>query len=100
MSIHNKLWKRRRSQADFSQEVESHIEIETERLIGEGLPPDEARAAARRAFGNVTASRERFYESQRNLHWLDDFARDARHALRSLRRTPAFTIVALLTLAF
>ena len=93
------FWKKRRSGSDFSEEIESHIEIETERLISEGFPPREARTAARRMFGNVTALQERFYESKRRVAWLDDFARDVRHALRSLRRSPAFTTVALLTLA-
>jgi putative ABC transport system permease protein len=93
------FWKRRRSDADFNEEIESHIEIETEQLISEGFPAPEARTAARRRFGNVAALQERFHGSQRPVPWLDDFARDVRHALRSMWRTPVFTVVALLTLA-
>src|SRR5262245_1644178 len=93
------FWKRRRSRRDFTEEIQSHIDIETERLIEEGLSPADAEGAARRTFGNVTASQERFYESQRTALWLDDFARDVRHALLALERSPTFTAVALLTLA-
>jgi putative ABC transport system permease protein len=93
------FWKRRRSRRDFTEEIQSHIDIETERLIEEGLSPADAEGAARRTFGNVTASQERFYESQRTALWLDDFARDIRHALHALGRSPTFTAVALLTLA-
>jgi putative ABC transport system permease protein len=93
------FWKRKRNGRDFREEIQSHIDIETERLISEGFSPAEAGSAARRTFGNVTASQERFYESQRTALWLDDFARDMRHALRSLRGNPTFTAVALLTLA-
>ena len=64
------MWKRKRPGDDFSSEIRAHLELETDRLIADGLPPDEARAAARRAFGSVTAAQERFYESTRTL-WLD-----------------------------
>src|SRR5262245_25443404 len=93
------FWKRRRSHNDFRAEIQSHIDIETDRLIAEGFSPAEARSAACRRFGNVTTTQERFYESHRTALWLDDLLRDLRHALRSLWRTPVFTVVALLTLA-
>jgi predicted permease len=91
---------RRRSQSDqdFRQEVESHIALETDRLVAEGLSPDEARHAARRAFGNVTAATERYYDSRRSV-WLTDLGRDVRFGCRLLTRHPGFTAVAMLTLA-
>jgi len=52
------MTKKRRSNEDFQAEIESHIAHETDRLIAEGKPPADARAAARRAFGNVTRARE------------------------------------------
>ena len=58
------MFRRRRSLDDFSDEIESHLQLEIDRLQHEGLSPEAARAAARRAFGNVAASRERFYEAR------------------------------------
>ena len=51
-----------------------------------GLSPAEARAAARRAFGNATAASERYYESRRPV-WLIDLGRDVRYGLRLFART-------------
>jgi predicted permease len=89
---------RRRSGDDFDREILAHLEIETERLVEEGMAPDEARIAARRRFGNVTATRERFYEAGRLL-WLDHLMQDLRCAARNVRRYPVASLVAVLSLA-
>ncbi|PYR40360.1 MAG: hypothetical protein DMF93_11250 [Acidobacteria bacterium] len=65
-----------RSDEDFRAEVDAHLQLEIERLQEEGLSADEARAAARRAFGNVTLVGERFYESRRWV-WRDHLWQDA-----------------------
>ena len=89
---------RRRTDEDFAAEIRAHLAIEVDRLIADGLTPDEARAAAQRQFGNVTRVRERFHDvapvraarSARAGH---------RYAWRGLRHSRAFVATTVLTLA-
>ena len=90
--------KRRRSPRDFQAEIESHIELEADRLRADGLPPDQARAAARRTFGNRTIAEERFYEAGRWMPW-ENLVRDLRFAFRMLAKDARFSGLAVLGLA-
>jgi hypothetical protein len=72
----------RRSDDDFAQEIEAHLALEADQLIADGVEPAEARARARRAFGNIARAQERFYEARR-IAWVDDLQRDLRGAWRS-----------------
>jgi predicted permease len=92
------MFRRLRPPDDFSAEIRAHIELETERLVGIGWPPHEARLAAHRAFGNVAGAEERFYESRR-VRWLDELRQDLRAARRSVRRYPVAALVAVISLA-
>ena len=92
------MFERKRKPSDFTQEIEAHLQLEMERLRETGMSEEDARAEARRAFGNVTQARERFYEADRWLWW-DRLWQDVRFGLRMMVRSPAVTVVAVLTLA-
>jgi predicted permease len=92
------FWKRKRSPADFNEEIRAHVELEADELKSEGLPDAEARAAALRAFGNVVGAKERFYERTRPLWW-DHLVQDVGYGLRGMRQNPGLTLTVVLTLA-
>ena len=88
----------KRKASDFSAEIEAHLEHETARLLELGLSEQEARAAARRSFGNVMKVEERFYKSGR-WFWWDHLRQDLRFGLRMLARNSGFTVTVVFTLA-
>lgn len=89
---------RARVDDEAQREFEAHLDLLTDRYIGEGLPHDQARAAARRRFGSPLLVREEIYHMN-SIGWLEELASDARYGLRLLTRNRGFTVVASLTLA-
>ena len=89
---------RRRSRGDFSNEIETHILLEADRWREQGLSEAEALAAARRAFGNASRARERFWESRYQAIW-GMLWQDVRFGLRVLTKNPGSTTVMVLMLA-
>jgi putative ABC transport system permease protein len=87
-----------RAEAEASREIDAHLHLIQDDLIRRGMPPDDARAAARRALGGVGALR-RTHQDVRSIIWLDDLRRDTAYAVRTLARSPGFTAVAVATLA-
>jgi predicted permease len=92
------LFSRRHLYNDLSAEMQQHLEEKIEELIASGMPRNEATAAARRAFGNVTLAEE---DSRDVWRWLsiENFLAEVRYGLRMLRHNPVFTTVGLLTIA-
>jgi predicted permease len=86
------------AERELSREISAHLALLEDEYLRRGLTPERARAAARQALGGVDAAKER-HRDARSFPWLEDLRRDIPCALRSLSRTPAFTIAAVVTLA-
>src|SRR6185437_11215883 len=92
------LLRRERIDADIEEELRSHLELAAEDAERHGLSPGEARRSARLRFGNATALRERTAGAD-TIQALDEMGRELRRASRQLRRSPAFALTAVITLA-
>ena len=89
---------RRQAEADVEEELRLHLELERERQREGGVPEGDDLRAARRTLGNATLIRERTRDVW-SWRWLDELARDIRHAGRGLRRSPGFAAVVVIILA-
>ena len=92
------IFRRRKFYEDLSEEIRLHIEERAEQLMRDGMSAEEATRAARRAFGNRTLFEER---SREVWQWptLESIWADVQFALRQLRRSPGFAVIAVSTLA-
>src|SRR4051794_7783393 len=94
------LVRREQLDAEMSEEMRTHLELQALENEKRGMSADEARYAAQRAFGGVEQIKERGRdERRRGFVWLEQMMQDFRHAVRALNRHRAFTVIAVSTLA-
>ncbi len=98
MSWLSRVFHRRALERDLDKELRFHLEAATADYIRRGLSPADADRMARLDLGGLEQTKE-VTRDARGTRWIDDFIADVRHALRGMRRTPAISAAAVLTLA-
>lgn len=91
------LLSRKTTNADLDEEMHYHLEREVDRNIANGMSPEAARNAARRAFGNVTIATEQARDAWR---WtmFEELRQDCVYAVRTFRRAPVFVLTVVATI--
>ncbi|MBO0721314.1 MAG: ABC transporter permease [Blastocatellia bacterium] len=92
------LFRRRQIEQELDEELRYHLERQIEEHIAKGMTPEEAQYAALRAMGGVEQRKEQCRDMRR-VWWIEDIVRDVSYGVKMLRKSPAFTGVAVLSLA-
>lgn len=87
-----------RADADLSREINAHLQLLQDGFIAKGMTPEEARYAAKRAFGGIDQAKESQRDT-RSFQWLDGWKMDLKLGARMLVKSPGITIVAVIALA-
>ena len=91
------LFRNHRAEAELGREVASHLVLLADDFERQGMSPEEARLAARRAYGGIEQTKQA-HRDERSLLWFEHTVQDLRHAVRALAHSPGFTLVAVATI--
>jgi hypothetical protein len=92
------LFTNSKAEAELAREIAAHLALLEDEYLGQGMNPDDARLAARRAYGGVEQAKQ-LHRNERSYQGLAQTLQETRYTFRQLRKSPKFTATAILMLA-